>query len=1539
MAGTIGSSRRRSWVLTSLTSLALGILGLSAPAFSQCGACSTVDVAANLCVEPGTDGTGTGCGGFPSCQTPVLSGPTIETIPQADGNFTVRLRVGITAPRNHEQDNSAFWPQAFWYSGGSAPPPGSGNACLLGQYDKAATYIERQNVTCAGGDFGTYSLRVTICQDLLSCAPAATRLGMDFQIATGTLPGCDSPPPSICPEDQNSCSLCTGPQGASSPAGGGPGLSLTGSGPGARLRFASGGAGFPTRPGGAAWAVTLGRGWSHEHTERIVPDPDETHVWLITRWGTFRELSGLSGGVYTVVHPSGEYRKLTRTASGWDLHELDGTVHSFDASGFWTRSVDRDGNTTSATYSGGQLTTVSFPDGRSETYTYQPTGKLATITEVGVGGAATRTWTYTWSGDHLTGIARPDGTAYELHYDDARFPDEPTRLDLVGTDSVHRVEAAWEYDGSGNVARTWKGDVSATGPNAVEVYTFSYTNPLLPTQAMVTDPLGKTATYTIGRDTGSRKPKLLQLDGDCPVCATGPNTVLAYGNAANPLLPTQTTDGRGLVTQFAYNANGRMTSKTEAAGTPLARTTTYQYGNSAFPAFVTEIDAHSTAGGSATRTTVLSYNATGDLTTRTLQGAEAGSSFNYATATTFNAAGQPLTVDPPGYGTADVTSYTYDSARGNLLPLTRTDPIVGTTTFGYDSFNRRTQVTDPNGVSTVTAYDDLNRVTSSTGKGAVTADDLVTAYEYTSFGDLLRTTLPRGNLLEYGYDAAGRLVSIEKKPDAVTHGERTFYTLDGFGNRTEVDLQHWNGSTWVTDSTTQYVFNTRCHPDKVINADGTVTEYAYDCDGNLSELWDANHPSNNQTNPATDVYSYDELNRTTSITQPWGGAGGGNSVTAYTYDIQDHLASVTDAEGNATTYATSDRDLVTQEVSNVSGTTMYAYNEHGQRVQETDARPLTTLRTYDALDRLMFIDYPDPNLDTTFAYDDPGVSFSKGRLTSITRGTTSISYAYDRFGRMTQDGALTATFDKNGNRLILGYPAGVTATYTYDFADRQATLQMQDVTNPVQTLVSASSYESIGPLASLTLGNGLTETHAYSNRYLPSSITVGGLLSWSYGNDNVGNPTSITDTLNGTNKRTYAYQDGQYFLTTGNGPWGTRSWTYDKIGNRLTETRGATTDTYTYLTNGAGGHKAQINQINGTTSFSYDALGDVLTEGASTSSYGDDRRLARTGSGWPNTTYHYDGRGFLSDAIYTSKQEATDTDRTYPTYDSQGLFLHRSYHRAAKTLPPTAASNGNFYVFYFAGRPVATLDKVTQGSTTTSTLRYLSTDHLGTPILLTSTAGAQVWQGGFEPFGTDYNSSPTILRFPGQWSDSTWNGIKGYGTYYNVNRWYKDGRGRFAQPDPLGIRDNLQPYIYVDSNPMRYIDPLGLSKITNNSCVEIYIKDENSSTLLVVKPGESGDGDGFYNSSPNSCSGFCGRGGGQGGPAPEVYKINDWTDVTISGGCNGGCLDFSTSGPISWASNILDPRTGWRGSDFLNKHPDWPKPPKPPKDCCSKNWK
>jgi RHS repeat-associated protein len=742
-------------------------------------------------------------------------------------------------------------------------------------------------------------------------------------------------------------------------------------------------------------------------------------------------------------------------------------------------------------------------------------------------------------------------------------------------------------------------------------------------------------------------------------------------------------------------------------------------------------------------------------------------------------------------------------------------------------------VIDPNGLRTETTFDSLNRVLTVTRKGATSADDLITTHEYNALGDLMRTILPRGNVIEYGYDLAGRLLSIERKPDATTPGERSLYTLDQTGNRVKEKLQRWGGAAWVTESFTDYVYLNRCQAGKVVHGGGTVTEYSYDCDGNLEKVWDANHPK--ATNPTpTQLYAYDTLDRMSSVTQPWTGAGGPAAVTSYSYDVQDHLTAVTDAEGNTTAYTYSDRGLMTQEVSPVSGVTASAYNEHGELVTEIDARGVVVTRTLDVLNRVTDVRYPDSDHDTSYIYDTG--PFAKGRLTGITRDRQTVAYDYDRFGRLTQDGALTYAWDKNGNRVTIGYPGypeKVNTTYTHDFADREQSLTVQVGINPPLQLVAGATYKPLGPLSGLALGNGITEIRSFDTRYFPAGIQVPGRLGWTYGTDAVGNILSITDTLNAANNRTYGYQDSQYFLTSGNGPWGARNWTYDRIGNRLTETRGATTDTYVYLSNGTGGNTPKIDQLipGAEPAFHYifDDAGNVLEDGRLYFSYGDDKRLTSSGDPKDGTTYAYDGRGFLSQSTLPPPKGLYG-DYTKPTYSSEGLLLHRFAHRNLQSGTQATVRNSHLFVFYFAGRPVATLDNVTEGPqilesfTTTSTWQYLTVDHLGTPILVTNPAGAQVWQGGFEPFGADYSSSPTILRFPGQWDDSSFRSQGGpEGLYYNVHRWYDARTGRYPQADPLGIVDSRafsprtpseEPlrhlYAYGHLNPLVNVDLLGL---------------------------------------------------------------------------------------------------------------------------------
>jgi RHS repeat-associated protein len=1491
-----GHQLSRFLIQSPLLAVALGGLVLCTPLAAQpvCSNATGWDIRYNN--FGGTSTSTASCTDGFKCEKAKSTGPVIEKVvascdPNA-GPCAIRLRVPFEFPGNLQNIAAAGGifgaptPVAYWFQGGTPPPSCAprfdvdcGQISICGSFgiaqytgDFGETSLVVGSVSCSdltSSQLTTFSISVFSCESRFSCPQRLDLGNIDLTPpAVAKALGCLEPPKSGCPQDSGGEVCCLGPggpagggggaggpggPGGSSPAGGGGGASPPGSGPGAYLHYFAGGVGNTGFPGTAVWTPTLGRFWSHDYAERIVPSPDETHVWLINRFGTFREFSGKqASGLYATVSPSDEKRKLywLGTGAGWEWRDLDGTVEAFDASGRWTQTTDRAGNAKVASYDGsGRLSTVAFPDGRGESFAY-PTGKLGSITEIGIGGV-TRTWQYQWTGDDLTRISRPDGTAWKLTYGDAAHPGYMTRMELVGTDGSTRVEAAWAYDSHGNVISTWKGDTSATGANAADVWSFSFDDPVLPTTAVVTDPLGKVATYTFSRDPVSKKPRLLAVSGACPTCSVGPNAQLSYGDAANPLRPTQKIDGRGTRTIYTWNADGLPTSKTEAFGTPLERTTTWEY-DGPFPALLTRTEVPSTSG-SGTRATVYAFDPAGNVIGRAVSGVEAGSAFSYATTLAYNSAGQALLVDPPGYGSQDQISLTYDPARGSLLPLTRTDPLVGTTTFSYDGLNRLVDATDPNGVTTETSYDALSRVTTIAQKGATPAGDLVTASVYNVFGDLTRTVLPRGNVVEYGYDTAGRIVTIETRPDAVTPGERVVYTLDATGNRTREEKQRWNGTAWILDAADDYLYSSRCHLDKIVHSDGSVREFSYDCEDNLEKVWDELHAS--AGNPPTQMLTYDVLNRLSSVSRPW--TGGTFATTSYTYDAQSHVARVTDANGTVTDTVYSDRDLKTRETSEVAGTTQLAYNEHGQMVTRTDARNVTLQRSLDALDRVIFADYPDNALDTTYTYDDPAVPFSKGRLTAITRGGTPIAYSYDRFGRILQDGALGFAYDANGNIQSVGYPGGITAAYGYDFADRPASLSFQDGGGTVQPLASGASYLASGPLTSLVLGNGLTESRTYTDRAFPTRITVAGHLDWTLTPDSLGNITSIADALNSGAARDFAYQDGLYFLTQGNGPWGARSWTYDKAGNRASETRDGVTDTYVYAPNSAGGNSPRLAQVTlgggGAEQLFYDADGGLTFRSDPQDklrySYDAEEFLAQLRSDSESSAQGisqlgYDGRGLLASFNFSPFAAGTPARQGTSTFSSQGVLYHRSVlDRRGPSSPrnqPQVQSDA--YVFYFGDRPLAVYEKVVTtpagGSPSTSAnLSFLTTDAIGTPILATSAAGSTIWQGGFEPFGDDWNGAQAagvFLRLPGQWSDSTWNNpTLPSKLVQNTFRWYEPRRGRYDMADPInsllsqrsravpapafdGVSPSLNAFAYVDNQPLTDLDPLGLGGQTRD---------------------------------------------------------------------------------------------------------------------------
>ncbi len=189
--------------------------------------------------------------------------------------------------------------------------------------------------------------------------------------------------------------------------------------------------------------------------------------------------------------------------------------------------------------------------------------------------------------------------------------------------------------------------------------------------------------------------------------------------------------------------------------------------------------------------------------------------------------------------------------------------------------------------------------------------------------------------------------------------------------------------------------------------------------------------------------------------------------------------------------------------------------------------------------------------------------------------------------------------------------------------------------------------------------------------------------------------------------------------------------------------------------------------------------------------------------------FTYDGRSFL---YRTDRSHSGGSSLAYvaPTYGSEGR-LYGLVRQDSPTGPVEELS-----VFYFAGRPVAQLKTVDLEEE----LIYLTTDHLGTPLLATDDGGFDIWAGPLEPFGEDtfQNAlgSDVFLRLPGQWVDSIWQGASlGVDVYYNVHRWYEFGAGRYSRPDPLGINGGgPNVYIYAVQRPLFNTDPLGQAVVT-----------------------------------------------------------------------------------------------------------------------------
>jgi len=212
-------------------------------------------------------------------------------------------------------------------------------------------------------------------------------------------------------------------------------------------------------------------------------------------------------------------------------------------------------------------------------------------------------------------------------------------------------------------------------------------------------------------------------------------------------------------------------------------------------------------------------------------------------------------------------------------------------------------------------------------------------------------------------------------------------------------------------------------------------------------------------------------------------------------------------------------------------------------------------------------------------------------------------------------------YDAASNVTRRTHPGGTIAVYAYDPLNRLAS-----VASAGQTTSYAYDVSSNLTQTTLPAGNGYVETRSYdrAGRLVDAESKKGAstLAKFASTLDPVGNPTQIARTGSLAQTQTYGY-DANDRLTSvcfqaGACPGGSDPfirWTYDKVGNRLSEQRpGAASTNYSY--------DARDRLLSaGATSYSYDQNGNELSAGSRSFTYDLANRLKTTTQATTTTTY------------------------------------------------------------------------------------------------------------------------------------------------------------------------------------------------------------------------------------------------------------------------------------------------------------------------------
>lgn len=587
-----------------------------------------------------------------------------------------------------------------------------------------------------------------------------------------------------------------------------------------------------------------------------------------------------------------------------------------------------------------------------------------------------------------------------------------------------------------------------------------------------------------------------------------PASTLAYTNTAQPGLPSAQTDPRNNTTSFDYYKPGYLKTTTDAAGNLVRRevdelgrvtklidarrfATQYEYDEVGQVTKVIDPDL---------RTIVNTYDAAGNLSTRK---------------------------DKRDV----VTTYTYDKL--NRLSRSSTPLVDGSTVvtrYEYDTLGRVVRVYNPNSHTSDTAYDAAgNARTRTNGEGQATT------YTYNKDGQVTRVTDPLGRWTDTEYDSAGRVKVVrtsagaQQTYDYDTDG-RVAQVTDALGRHTVYTYHPTHGRLW-----------------KVTDPLGNLTRAEYDEAGNLKEIWGPGLDTASQP-VRTQYHDYDNLNRRVlskdAKDREW----------RTSYDPAGNVLSRLAPGGLLTTYTYDKLGRLTDVALPDGQTLHYTLDPNGNRIAMDDATG-TTSYEYDNLNRLTKVTDPRGKV-VAYAYDPAG-----NRTALVYPGGNTVQYTFDRAERLTKvkdwlNKTTTYTLNLGGQVSAIAFGNGTSSSTVHDDSARLDTLTHTDATG---TLISSQDL--------LREANGNIKEIAVTLPLLPSFDSSTTDMTYDVDNRLLtvnGNPVThdAAGRITGMNGAAYTY-DARDLLTSYTPATGAAStYTYNGSGHRVAKTDGSTTTRY-----------------------------------------------------------------------------------------------------------------------------------------------------------------------------------------------------------------------------------------------------------------------------------------------------------------------------------------------------------------------------------------